>query len=164
MVLCYSRNKCATVVDREDGSLLVRAGVEDTLFTGAVEMVVRVPDLEIVSVEGEVRRAFHEECREATSLLHEAVGLRIGSGVNKAINDLVGGPKGCPRLADLMLECVDQVILRFTFPRIKEVQSVKEEDRVEATREMLRQNPALLGSCVAFAPGSSLLRDLEIQR
>lgn len=162
MVLCYTRNKYATTTDLEDGSLLVRATLEDSFFAGMVEMEVKVPDLEIASIRGEIKRAFNEGCQEAISLLQEAVGLRIGSGINKTISDLVGGPEGCPRLADLVLECIDEVVLRFTLPSIRETQSISKEELIKGTGEMLRQNPGLLGTCIAFAEGSPLLEGLEL--
>lgn len=164
MTLCYSRYKHATTVELDDGSLLVQAAVEDTFFAGFVEMKVKVPDLEIVSVEGELKRAFNRECQQVVGLVREVVGLRIGSGITKAISDLVGGSRGCPRLADLVLECIDQVILHFTLPTIRETEKVKEEDRSKATKEMLRKNPTLLGSCIAFAPGSPLLEGVDLEK
>lgn len=163
MVLSYARNKYATTTDLEDGALLIRAALEDTIFAGTVEMEVKVPDLEISSIKGEIKRAFNKECQETIPLLQEAVGLRIGSGINKTINDLVGGSEGCPRLADLVLECIDEVVLRFTLPTIRESQSGSWEERAEGTREMLRQNPGLLGSCIAFAKDSPLLEGLELE-
>jgi len=164
MVLSYTRNKYATTTDLEDGSLLVRATLEDTVFAGTVEMEVKVPDLEIASIKGEIRRAFNEGCQEAIPLLQEAVSLRIGSGINKTVNDLVGGSEGCPKLADLILECIDEVVLRFTLPAIKESQSGSWQERAGGVREMLRQNPGLLGSCIAFAKDSPLLEGLELEK
>jgi len=164
MVLSYTRNKYATITDLEDGSLLVRATLEDSFFACTVEIEVKVPDLEITSIWGEIKRAFNEECQEAIPLLQEAAGLRIGSGINKTISDLVGGSEGCPKLADLILECIDEVVLRFTLPTIKETQSIDEQERIKGTREMLRQNPGLLGSCIAFAEDSPLLKGLELEK
>jgi len=162
MVRIYTRNKYATTTDLEDGSLLLRATLEDTFFAGVVEMEVKVPDLEIASIRGEIRRAVNEECQKAIPLLQDLVGLRIGSGTNKTVNDLIGSSTGCPKLADLVLECVDQVILRFTLPWLKGSQSQSEQGQIENLREMVRQNPRLVGSCIAFSKGSRLLEGLEL--
>jgi hypothetical protein len=164
MVLIYFRNKYATTMDMEDGSLLIRATLEDSFFAGTVEMEVKVPDLEIASIKGEINRAFNEECQEAIPLLQEAVGLRVGSGINRTIGDLIGGSDGCPKLADLILECIDEVILRFTLPTIRETQSIDWKERVEGMKEMLRKNPAMLGSCIAFAKDSPLLQGVELEK
>jgi hypothetical protein len=164
MVLSYFRNKYATTMDLEDGSLLVRATLEDSFFAGTVEMEVKVPDLEIASIKGEIKRTFNEECQEAIPLLQEAVGLLVGSGINRIISDLVGGSEGCPKLADLILECIDEVILRFTLPTIRETQSIDWEEGIEGMKEMLRKNPSMLGSCIAFAKDSSLIQGLELEK
>jgi hypothetical protein len=164
MVLRYFRNKYATTMDMEDGSLLIRATLEDSFFAGTVEMEVKVPDLEIASIKGEIKRAFNEECQEAIPLLQEAAGLRVGSGINRTISDLIGGSEGCPKLADLILECIDEVILRFTLPTIRETQSIAWEERIEDMQEMLRKNPAMLGSCIAFAKDSPLLQEVELEK
>jgi len=164
MVLSYIRNKYATTVDLEDGSLLIRATLEDSFFAATVEMEVKVPDLEIASIKGEISRAFNKECQEAIPLLQRVVGLLIGSGVNRAISDLVGGSEGCPRLADLVLECIDEVILRFTLPNIRDTQSIDWEKGAEGVKEMLRKNPSMLGSCIAFAKDSPLLQWVELEK
>ena len=164
MVRVYTRSKYATTTDLDDGSVLVRATLDDTFFAGEVEMEVKVPDLEIVSIRGEIRRAFNEECQEAIPLLQEAVGLWIGSGINKTVSDLIGSSEGCPMLADLILECIDQVVLRFTLPSLKLALARSEEELMEGSREMIRQNPRLLGSCIAFAEGSPLIKGLELDK
>lgn len=164
MVLRYFRNKYATSMDLEDGSLLVRATLEDGFFAGTVEMEVKVPDLEIASIKGEIKRAFNEECQEAIPLLQEVVALRVGSGINRTISDIVGGSEGCPKLADLILECIDEVILRFTLPTIRETQSIDWQERIKGMKEMLRKNPGMLGSCIAFAKDSPLLRGVDLEK
>jgi len=164
MVLSYTRNKYATTTDLADGSLLVQAVLKDTFFAGTVEMKVSVPELEIASLTGKVERAFNSECQEAVPLLQKAVGLQIGTGILKAVNGLVGGSGGCPRLADLILECIDEVVLRFTLPSIGEKQSKNEQEQIEAYRELIRQHPRLIGSCIAFAKDSPLLKGLELEK
>ena len=162
MVLNYTRNKYATTTDLEDGSLLVQATLEDAFFSGALEMKVKVPDLEIASISGEIKRAFNEECQEAIPLLQKALGLYIGTGIIKAVNGLIGASSGCPKLANLVLECTDQVVLRFTLPSIRERQSKTEQERMDSYRELVQQNPRMVGSCIAFAKDSPLLKGLDL--
>ena len=164
MVLSYTRNKYATTTDLEDGSLLVRAALEDAFFAGTVEMEVSVPELDIISIRGKIERAFNSECQEAVSLLQKAVGLHIGTGIIKVVNGLIGSPSGCPMLADLILECTDEVVLRFTLPSIRERQSKNEQEQIEAYGGLIRQNPRLIGSCIAFAKDSPLLKGLELEK
>ena len=162
MAQTYLRNKHASTIVLEDGSLFIRVVLNDTYFSSSVEMVIAVPDLEIVSVKGEIARCFNEKCSVAIPLLQQAVGLRIGPGLIKSITGLIGGPKGCPKMADLILECCDQVVLHFTLRQMNKARSyTSEQDLAVAGGEMLRQNPGLIGSCIAFAEGSPLLEVLK---
>ena len=119
MILSYTRNKHISTID-EDNTILSRCMVEDTFFAATVEMVVKLPDMEITSLEGTIGRAFGEECLKAMPLLEKVKGLRIGPGIIKAIEEIVGGAGGCPRMADLIWECCSGVILRFTGDSVRE--------------------------------------------
>ncbi|MCL6611222.1 MAG: DUF2889 domain-containing protein [Peptococcaceae bacterium] len=163
MILSYVRNKHATAVDRPDGTVLARAAVEETSFAARVELVVTVPGLEISSVEAAIDRCFPHRCREAVSLAQKAAGLRVGPGIIKLVNGEVGGPGGCPRLADLILECCDQVILRFTVDPLKSILDKKGQEMVEAYKLFLAQNPRLANSCIAFAEGSPLREGVDLE-
>jgi len=159
-VLVYTRCKHAQAVDLEDGSVLTRAIIEDTYVSAQVQVVFQVPDMEIVSVKGDISRSFHDQCHGAVSRLEQVKGLFVGPGIIKSVNGLVGGPSGCPRLADLVLECCDQVIMRFTLGPLSEIVSNKGEDLIQAHREFLRKNPRMVGSCIAFAKDGPLARGL----
>ena len=41
------------------------------------------------------------------------------------------------------------------------MQNIKEEDRAAAQREFLKMNPQLVGSCIAYAKESPLVRPEE---
>lgn len=157
MYLTYVRNKHCTAIDQADGSVLARASVDETAFAARVEMVVTVPGLEITSVKAIIDRCFTGRCRDTAELAKKAEGLRVGPGIIKLVNGAVGGPGGCPRLADLILECGEQVILRFTLDPLKKILDKSGQEMVEAYREFLVQNPRLANSCIAFAEGSPLV-------
>jgi hypothetical protein len=163
-LLVYSRNKLTTIEDLENGSLLVKVTSNDTWLSLSMEMTVKVPDMEITDVKGEFNRCFYEKCRETLPVLQEAVGIRIGSGLIKNINALVGSRTGCRRMADMILDGCDQVINRFTFSTLRQMQDVKEEDRAAAQKEFLKMNPQLIGSCIAYAKDSPLVRGVGINR
>ena len=151
MILNYTRNKHTTVQDINGEEVLVRSIVEDTYFAAEVEMVVRKAGLKIVSIDGKIKRSFNEECEGAVSLLQKAVGLHIGSGIIKTVVDLIGGSNGCPRLADLILECCDEVILRFTVDQLGMVLSRVDRVPDAANKTFLKANPRLKNSCIIFA-------------
>ncbi len=151
MLLSYTRNKHTTVKDINREEVLVSSVVEDTFFSAEVEMVIKKAGLKIISVDGKIRRSFNEECQAAVPLLQKIVGLHIGSGIIKTVMDLIGGANGCQRLTDLVLECCDNVILRFTVDQLGIVLS--RIDRVPYTnnKAFLKVNPRLKNSCIIFA-------------
>lgn len=162
MILRYTRNKHTSTIDGEDNSILSRSTVEDTFFAATVEIAVKLPDMEITSVKGTIERAFGDECRKAIPFLKKVKGLRIGPGIIKAIEESVGGSEGCPRMADLVWECCNGIILRFTADAVGEILSKEASEQIEGHRELARKNPRLIGSCIAFAEGSPLIEGLEI--
>ncbi len=160
-MLVYSRNKLITVEDLENGSLLVKMTSNDTWLSLSMEMMIKVPDMEITDIRGEFNRSFYDKCRETLPVLKEAVGIRIGPGLIKNVNALVGNKTGCRRMADMILDACDQVINRFTFSTLRQAQNVKEEDRAAVQKEFLKMNPQLIGSCIAYAKDSPLVRQEE---
>ena len=154
MILSYTRNKLLTVQDL-DASVLSRASVSDTFFEAEVELEVKIPDLEIVSARGKIRRSFFGECNQAIPLLEKMVSMRVGPGITRVIKDLIGGASGCDRLADLVFECFDAVILRFTADELRKLKTPKNlEEEIQQQIEYLKRNPRLLDSCIAYTEGS----------
>jgi len=160
-MLVYSRNKLTTVEDLKDGSLLVKVTSNDTWLSLSLEMTIKVPDMEIASIKGEFSRSFYEKCHETLPILQEAVGIRIGPGLIKNVNALIGNRTGCRRMADMILDGCDQVINRFTFSMLSQMTTIKDEDKPAAQREFLKMNPQLIGSCIAYAKDSPLVKGEE---
>ncbi len=72
----------------------------------------------------------------------------------------MAGPSGCPELAEGVLECCNSVILHFTVPQLQAAEVGTEEEKRERFQAMLRFNPRLVRSCVAFADDSPLMEGL----
>jgi hypothetical protein len=158
MVLCYTRNKHVSVTSLADDRLRVTNRFEDTCFAATVEIEVTVPDLEIVTATGTFNRALNEECGAAPSLLQKAVGLRVGSGLTALVDNLLRGSEGCQIVADLLFEACDAVILSFTAQQMGMADQLGEEQRLEGLLQMVKMNPRLLNSCIAFDENGPLLR------
>ncbi len=158
MVLCYTRNKHVSVTPLAEDRLRVNNRLEDTHYAAEVEIEVTVPDLEVVSVRGLVERSFNNECDSAIPLLQKAIGLRVGSGLTKLIDSLVGEKQGCMVLANLLFEACDAVILSFTAQQMSIADQLEEEQRGEGLLQMVQMNPRLLNSCIAFDENGPLLK------
>jgi hypothetical protein len=158
MVLSYTRNKEVSVLPLGDDKLRVISRLNDAHYTASVEIEVTVPGLEIAAVKGGFDRCFNEECKEAASLLEKAVGLRVGSGLTKLVDGLVGGEQGCPVIANLLFEACDAVILSFTAQQMSMADGLDEKDLEEGRLQMVQMNPRLLNSCIAFDENGPLLK------
>ncbi|MGQ9655012.1 MAG: DUF2889 domain-containing protein [Thermodesulfobacteriota bacterium] len=162
MTLRFMRNKLVQVEPLREGALSVDWRSEDDLLRAEIRMKVRLPDLEIEAVEGGILSSTHPECAAASNLLAKVVGVRVGPGLRKIVYGLLGGTKGCEELAEGVLECCNAVILNFTLPQIQAMEHCTEEERRERFKEMLRFNPRLVRSCVAFADDSPMMQGLDL--
>ena len=88
--LCFSRNRCTSV--EKEGEDLIRSTcrLQDTLYDAVVEILVKLPDLEITDVKGRVARSPLEVDPDTLKGLEKVIGVRIGPGVLKIIRGLVG--------------------------------------------------------------------------
>lgn len=162
MTLAFTRNKVVEVEPMGDGQLAVSWRLVDSLLEAGIRVKIRPPDLEITEVKTEVVRSAHPECVSAPDLIEKAVGVRVGPGMRKIVHGLMGGKAGCNELAEGVLECCNAVILHFTLPQIQARDGASEEERLEMTRAMLRMNPRLVRSCVAFLDDSPIMQGLDL--
>ena len=160
MTVAFMRNKWVEVVRQSETSVGVRGVIVDTALAFSIELVVKLPDLEILAAEAKIERAPGMVCRQAESLMQKARGIRIGPGLRKIAVGIMGGTSGCRTLVNLFMECCNAVILSFTVPQIEKLLEGTEEERVEGFRDMLRMNPRLHRSCVAFAEESPIVKGL----
>jgi len=159
-ILKFSRNRSASVEQVDDHTMRSTCRLQDTLTDAFVEIMVRLPDLEITSVKGEVRRTYQEECLKPVEALQKVVGVRIGPGMLKIIKGLIGETTDCKQLAFMVEECCHGVILCFT----KDVLLSTPRDEANAKEfyaKMVRENIRLYNRCAAFAPGSSIVEGIE---
>jgi len=161
MTLSFARNKVVEVEPLADDALSISWRLVDSLLQAEIAMKVRVPDLEIVEVDARISRSPHDTCAAAPELVKKMVGVRVGPGLRKIVRGLLGGASGCSEITEGVLECCNAVILHFTLPQIRMGEQMTEEQRREGWKMMLEANPKLAGSCVAFAPDSPLMKDLD---
>lgn len=161
MAMVFMRNKWVEVTRQSRTNVEVRGHLRDTAASLVLDLVVKLPDLEIVAAETKIERAPHGMCEQAAGLMEKAKGIRIGPGLRKIIMGVMGGPGGCRILVNLFMECCNAVILSFTVPQIEKILQGSEAERAEGFRGMLRMNPRLQRSCVAFADDGPLMRGLQ---
>jgi len=161
MTLTFMRNKVVEVEPLADDALSVLWRLVDTLTDAEIRLQFRLPDLEITAAEARMGRIPHQECCSAPALIQKVVGVRVGPGLRKIVQGLMGGSPGCSELTEGVLECCNAVILHFTVPQIQENAKGTEEERRKKYQAMLRFNPRLVRSCIAFADDSPLMQGLN---
>ena len=162
MTIRFLRNKVVEVEPLSDGDLAVSWRLTDDLLLAEVDVRVRPPDLEIVGAEARLERLPLKAWSSAPELVKKVEGVRVGPGLRKIVAGLLGGPNGCPLLAHAVLEASNAVILHFTRPGLEAAEAIEEEALIGATREMLKHNPRLIRSCVAFQDDSPIMQGLDL--
>ena len=160
MTIRFLRNKVVEVEPQSDGSLAVSWRLTDDLLKAEINLTVRPPDLEITTAAAVLDRLVPRTWSNAPELIKKIEGVRIGSGLRKIVKGLLDGSQGCPILAQAVLECSNAVILHFTRPGLQAGEQLVGQDELNFLREMIRNNPRLVRSCVAFQDDSPIMKGL----
>jgi len=157
-ILCFSRNRCTSVEQMDENNIKSVCRLQDTLTEAFVEIIVKLPDLEIISANCEFTRSVYKNYFNAQKSLQKLLGIRIGAGVLKIIKGLVGEDINCPELIYMTEEVCHAVILSFTKDTLDKAPLT---DSKEFYQKMVKDNTRLYNRCAAFAPGSSLVEGLD---
>jgi hypothetical protein len=160
MTIRFLRNKVVEVNPLSDGSLAVSWRLTDDLLKAEVNLRVQPPDLEIVQAEAVLDRLVPRAWSTAPEIIKKIEGVRVGAGLRKIVQGLLNGPNGCSVLAHAVLESANAVILHFTRPVVQVGESLEGEEKLANLREMIKNNPRLVKSCVAFQDDSPIMQSL----
>jgi hypothetical protein len=161
MTLRFLRNKVVEVSPQADGRLAVSWRLTDDLLMAEVDICVQLPDLEIVEARAELKRLVPRAWSQAGELIQKIEGVRIGAGLRKIVQGLLGGAQGCPLLVHAVLESANAVILHFTRPVLQASEKLEGDDMLAGLKEMVKNNPRLVRSCVAFQDDSPIMQGLD---
>lgn len=157
---CFSRNRCTSVEQVDGQTMRSTCRLQDTFMEAVVEILVKLPDLEITGITGEVKRADKTSCLEPTDFLAKAVGVRIGPSMKKIFDGLLGGATECGQIIFMLEECCHGVILSFTKGTVQKFPE-DEEEAIAFLAEDVRKHIRLYNRCAAFAPGSRIVEGIE---
>jgi len=158
MILRFLRNKVVEVEPQADGSIGLAWRLTDDLLTAEVNIRVQVPDLEIVEAEAVLDGLVPKNWQAAPELIKKIEGVRVGAGFRKIVQGLLEGPQGCPVLAQAVLESANAVILNFTRPVVQAGEQLDDEQMLTFLKEMVKNSPRLVRSCVAFQDDSPIMQ------
>ncbi len=159
-MLSFSRNRCTSVEQIDEQTIVSSCRLQDTLIDASVQIVVKLPDLELTRATGSITRSLRKEEIDVEEALLKVIGIRVGAGVKKIIKGVLGESGIRRQLAFMVEECCSGVILSLT----KDVLLKRPEDKTkerEFYAKMVRENPRLYNRCAAYAPGSSLVEGME---
>jgi Protein of unknown function (DUF2889) len=110
-------------------------------------------DMEIVACEAASDHTPYAVCPGAAPNFARLAGLKIGPGFNRAVAERVGGIQGCTHLREVLGQMAT-VAYQTLYP----IRAAKEREeaarRAVAGEPASRKKPALVGTCIAYAPDS----------
>ncbi len=136
-----------------------RLGPGDALHGMWVRMTVNEA-MEIVACEAVSDHTPFAVCADAAPAFARLVGLTIGAGFNRAVNERVGGTQGCTHIRELLAQMATvafQTMFSIRQKRAREARAAREAAG-EAPPPPAARRPALLGTCLAYAPSSPVVR------
>ncbi len=158
MTIRFLRNKVVEVRPQSEGSIAVSWRLTDDLLEAEVNISVQLPDLEIVAATAALNRLVPRAWSKAAEQIKKIEGVRIGAGLRKIVQGLLGGPHGCPVLVHAVLESANAVILHFTRPVLQASENLEGDAMLANLKEMVKNNPRLVRSCVAFQDDSPIMQ------
>ena len=79
-ILCFSRNRCTSVEQMDEKTMRSSCRLQDTLTDAFVEVMVKIPDLEVGGVRGKVGRSVGGGEIDVAEALKKVIGVRVGPG------------------------------------------------------------------------------------
>jgi hypothetical protein len=155
----FSMNRCTAVEVLDEKTLRSTCRLQDTFTTASVEILVRLPNLDIIDISGQFRHEWHE-VPDIAGVLQKLIGTRVGAGMLKIIKGLVGGGEELSQLTYMVEECCHGVILSLTRDILQKA-PVDDEGKIEFFANMVKDNIRLYNRCAAFAPGTRLTENIE---
>jgi len=110
-------------------------------------------DMLVVACEASSDHTPYAMCPQAAPNFAALAGLRIGPGFNRAVAERVGGVKGCTHLRELLGQMAT-VAYQTLYPVFAARERAEAERRAATGEAPPPGRPALVGTCLAYAPNS----------
>ena len=107
-------------------------------------------DMLIVAFEADTEFGPYSICSQAAPNFARLAGLRVGRGFIRAANERIGGIHGCTHLRELLAQ-MGTVAFQTLY-------SVRRKRDTAPNAQSTSEKPALLGTCLAYAPGSPIVQ------
>ena len=111
-------------------------------------------DMEITAFEAVTEYGPYAICPSAAPNFARLAGLRVGRGFLKAANERIGGVHGCTHLRELLGQMGTVAFQTLYAVRTKQ----EAAPNAVATADASPRRPAMLGTCLAYAPASPVVQ------
>ena len=123
----YHRTKEVNIYPLGGDRFLIEAFLQDEVHDVHAEVEILHPSLEIVAARSQVRNGpFTNVCNMTHPNMDRLVGMRVERGFTGTARKIVGGPVGCHRVSELLVE-IAQAAYQLHFVRL--FQSTPPEER-----------------------------------
>jgi len=99
----FHRDISYRLLKKESGTAILAASLLDRFHDIAVQVIVDVTTLAIVSATADFRRSPTVDCGDVCARLSGLAGFVIGRGLQRKIAEVLGGCEGCGNLRHLLL-------------------------------------------------------------
>ena len=149
-ILTFSRSKVVGVEHRDKNTFLAHGILDDNIYSMEIDVEVKLPNFEITSIEGLMKRVSTEGCEKAIPKLQEAVGMRIDDEEFPRTVRRVIGRGGCTHFANLLLECCDSIVWTAAYGEWDKALK-KGISKAVFKEKMLERVPMLKESCITHS-------------
>lgn len=157
----YHRTKEVNIYPLGGDRFLIEAFLQDEVHDVHAEVEVLHPSLEIVAARSEIRNGpFTAVCNLTHPNVERLIGMRVARGFTGEARKIVGGPGGCHRVSELLVE-IAQAAYQLHFVRL--FQSVPLEARTREDNPALRHRfvldnvPGMRNTCFSYSEANAPL-------
>lgn len=142
----FSRSKLVSVECVDDNTFLAHGVLEDFIYAMELDVTVKLPDFEIVNIQGRMNRVTTPVCDQAIPKLQNAIGMRIPEEEFARKIHRVVGKEGCTHFGNLLVECCDAIMQATIY-----VGWQKSMDKQTYLNKKLAEIPSLKNSCMVYS-------------
>lgn len=151
----YHRTKEVNIYPIAADRFLIEAFLQDEVHDVHAEVEILHPSLEIVAARSQVRNGpFTKVCNLTHPNVERLIGMRVARGFTGEARRIVGGPSGCHRVSELLVE-IAQAAYQLHFVRLFQNTSPDERAREDnpARRHayVLDNVPGMRNTCFSYS-------------
>ena len=111
-------------------------------------------DMMIIAFEASTEFGPYTMCPQAAPNFARLAGIRVGRGFIRAANERIGGVHGCTHLRELLAQMGTVAFQTLYSVRVKR----ETAPNAQSTADAPAARPAMLGTCLAYAPDSPVVK------